>query len=170
LTRERKQQLVVIAGIILAIFVLFKFAFFLAQREQRRPNPPTVKFEPQQPMRYNQGTSETPQQPREQVRTGTPVRVRDDSFGVAQKNVTLVVHAKRSSWLRVKVDGKIVFQATLRAGAVETWKADDSIELSGRYLNQLEYELNGKLIGTLGRKDRKAKRLIVTKDGLTVTQ
>jgi len=68
------------------------------------------------------------------------------------------------------VVGVIVFQSTLRLGAVETWMADKNIEISGRNIHQLEFELNGKMIGALGRKDRRAKRLVVTKDGLKVTK
>ncbi|VAX36376.1 hypothetical protein MNBD_UNCLBAC01-1018 [hydrothermal vent metagenome] len=87
-----------------------------------------------------------------------------------QKNVTLTVRAKKPCWLRVRADGHVVFQTTLRLGAVETWVADEKIEISGRNIHELEFELNGKMIGTLGRKDRRAKRLIVTKDGLKVTK
>ncbi len=88
----------------------------------------------------------------------------------AMDNVTLTVRAKKNSWLRVSADGNIVFQSTLRLGSVETWMAEEKIEISGKNINSLEFELNGKMIGTLGREDRKAKKLVVTKDGLTVTQ
>ncbi|MFT5387436.1 MAG: cytoskeletal protein RodZ [Candidatus Omnitrophota bacterium] len=85
-------------------------------------------------------------------------------------NVTLTVRAKKNSWLRVAVDGNVVFQSTLRTGSVETWIATDKVEISGKNINFLEFELNGKMIGSLGREDRSAKKLVVTKDGLTVTQ
>ncbi|HBR14770.1 MAG TPA: hypothetical protein DD723_04400 [Candidatus Omnitrophica bacterium] len=86
------------------------------------------------------------------------------------KNVILTVRAKQNSWLNVKVDGAIVFQSTLKRGVVETWMANEKIEISGRNINQLEFEANGKMIGTLGRADRTAKTVIVTKDGLSVTK
>ena len=86
------------------------------------------------------------------------------------ENVTLTVRANKNSWLRVSADDQVVFQSTLRLGSVETWMAKDKIEISGKNINSLEFELNGKMIGSLGREDRKAKKLIVTKDGLTVTQ
>ncbi len=87
-----------------------------------------------------------------------------------EKNIVLTVRAKKKSWLQVKVDGEVVFQSNLRMGAVETWLADDKIEISGKNINQLEFELNGKMIGALGRKDRRARRVIITKDGLSVTR
>ncbi|VAW13105.1 hypothetical protein MNBD_BACTEROID05-1283 [hydrothermal vent metagenome] len=89
---------------------------------------------------------------------------------IVTKDVTLTVRAKESSFLIVKSDNTIVFQATLRRGSVETWMADEKIELSGKRINQLEFELNGKMIGALGRKERRAKRVIVTKDGLSVSK
>ncbi len=87
-----------------------------------------------------------------------------------EKNIVLTVRARKRSWLQVKVDGEVVFQSNLRMGAVETWLADNKIEISGRNINQLEFELNGKMIGTLGRKDRRARRVIITKEGLSVTR
>lgn len=85
-----------------------------------------------------------------------------------KKNITLTVRAKRESWLRVKADGNVVFQATLGKGAVETWNANKEIEIAGRNINSLEFELNGKLIGSLGREGSSAKKVLVTKDGLSV--
>lgn len=85
-----------------------------------------------------------------------------------RKKIHLTVRAKKDSWLQVKVDEEIVFQSTLKRGTVETWSADETIELAGRNINELEFELNGKMIGSLGREDRRAKHVVVTKNGLTV--
>jgi cytoskeletal protein RodZ len=86
------------------------------------------------------------------------------------KKVTLVVRARTDSWLSVKADGQVVFQFTLPRGSVKTWLADESIEISGRNLDQLELELNGKMIGPLGRRQRGAKTILIKEDGLTVTR
>lgn len=86
----------------------------------------------------------------------------------AQKKITLTARAKKDSWLRVRSDGVVVFQSTLSRGSVETWIARERIEISGKNINQLEFELNGKLIGALSRRDYDAKNVIVTKDGLSV--
>lgn len=82
--------------------------------------------------------------------------------------VSLTVRAKRSTWLQVKTDGMVVFQSTLNKGAVESWTAKDKIEISGKNVNELELELNGKVIGSLGKADSLARKLIITKEGLTV--
>ena len=89
---------------------------------------------------------------------------------VAKKLISLSVRANRKCWLRVEADGEVVFQSILKRGAVETWEADQKIEISGKHISELEFELNGKLIGTLGRKDRRAKKVVFTKGGFSVAQ
>jgi cytoskeletal protein RodZ len=84
------------------------------------------------------------------------------------RRIELTVRATKSGWLQVKTDGQIVFQSMLKKGAAETWSASDEIELSGKNINLLEFELNGKLLGALGPTDRGAKRVVFTKDGLSV--
>ncbi len=87
-----------------------------------------------------------------------------------QDNVTVTVKARKDSWLRVEADGRVVFQSALNKGNVETWSADEKIELSGKNVSELEFELNGKVIGTLGRRDRRAKKIIFTQNGFSVKQ
>lgn len=82
--------------------------------------------------------------------------------------VSLAVKPKANAWVQVKVDGAVVYQSTLKKGVPESWTAKDRIELSGKDIDNLEYEINGKMIGSLGRSDAQARRLIVTKEGLTV--
>ena len=84
------------------------------------------------------------------------------------KRIDLTVRATKSGWLQVKADGQVVFQSTLKKGAAEAWSAADEIELSGKNINLLEFELNGKMLGALGPSDRGAKRVVFTKDGLSV--
>ncbi len=84
------------------------------------------------------------------------------------KSVSLTVRATKKGWLQVTTDGVPVFQSTIKQGDTETWQADGVIELSGKNIDFLEFEVNGKMIGLLGRADRGAKRIVVTKDGLTV--
>ncbi len=85
-------------------------------------------------------------------------------------NVIVTVRARRNSWLRVAVDGRVVFQSVMKRGTVETWRAAKKVELAGKNISDLEFELNGKVIGTLGRKDRHAKKVVFTKNGFSVKQ
>ena len=87
----------------------------------------------------------------------------------AQANVvTLPVRAKKNNWLQVRADNVVVFQSAVNKGDVETWNAEDRMEISGKNLNDLDFEVNGKMIGSLGKSERLARKLIVSKDGLTV--
>ena len=107
-----------------------------------------------------------PVESKEEVKSSSS---KDSSTSVA-RNVVLTARAKKDIWLIVKSDDQVVFQSTLSTGSVETWLANKNIEISGRNLNQLEFELNGKMMGPLGRQDRQAKRIVFTKDGLSVTK
>lgn len=182
-TRQRMRQVVITVGIFLALFVIFKLIGFLTSRE---PKPAVtkeaIKKESGQIEVAGKKIKKIVQQPRKEVRQMTPKIIAPAVIAqpskplvkvpsaVVQKNVILTVRANQNSWLRVKTDGMVVFQSTLKIGAVETWLANDEIEISGRNINQLEFELNGKMIGTLGRKDRNAKKVVITKRGLSVKQ
>ncbi|MBI5150881.1 MAG: DUF4115 domain-containing protein [Candidatus Omnitrophica bacterium] len=87
-----------------------------------------------------------------------------------QKDIILTVRAKKDSWLRVAADGIVVFQSSLAYGKSESWIASEKIEISGKNMQQLEFELNGKLLGALSRRDRNATKVVITRDGLSVIQ
>lgn len=82
--------------------------------------------------------------------------------------VEVAVRAMRDTWVQVKTDDKVVFQTTLTKGSMEDWSADNRIELSGRNIDQLDMEVNGKHIGSLGGGERRIKKVLITKEGLTV--
>jgi len=82
--------------------------------------------------------------------------------------VEVAVRAIKDTWLRVKADGHVVFETTLSKGSMESWSADNQIELSGRDIEQLDMEVNGKHIGTLGGGERRIRRVLITQEGLTV--
>ncbi len=88
----------------------------------------------------------------------------------AAKRTDLVVRAKKDSWVQVKVDDAVVFRSVLKKGAVETWHAKNTIELSGKDISDLEYELNGKIIGPLGKENRRAKKVVIDRNGFSVKQ
>ncbi len=221
LTRKQKQQIVVVIGGVLSLFLFFKIISIFIHKPSsgkekgfvkkageviKKETPAKKNFQEKKIRQKSSGNikragkvfkkekfsgkkfSKTvkrgvkkEQAKNVQTRVTTAVEKKINSVNLVKtatapstpvqsvrKNVTLTVRAKKSSWLRVKSDGVVVFQSTLRLGSVETWMADEKIEISGRNINQLEFELNGKMIGSLGRKDRGAKGLIITKDGLRV--
>src|SRR5207244_12226056 len=74
--------------------------------------------------------------------------------------VSLAVRAVKDSSVQVKVDGKIVFQMKMKKGTMESWEAKDQIELSGKNINELDLEVNGDHIGSMGSSERGAKRVV----------
>ena len=191
LTRKRKRQIVIAVGIVLALFLFIKMIGFFMGSGTRPPEKKDiakaeiVKKETVKQTTVKSAAKKVVEENQKKVRRGSPkvaaLKVKPKvqpalklksaavvSVPVVAKEITLTVRAKKNSWLRVRTDGNIVFQSTLRLGVVETWTADDEIEISGKNIDQLEFELNGKMIGTLGRKDRNAKKVVITKNGLSV--
>ena len=82
--------------------------------------------------------------------------------------VEAAIRAIRDTWIQVKTDDKVVFQMTLSKGSMESWSANNRIELSGRDLELLNMEVNNKQIGFLGGGDRRVRRVLITQEGLTV--
>jgi len=187
-TRQRKQQIVIVVGGMLGLFLITKLFGAIFHRPKVSEPKKTVKaaevkkssVAEKEVKSGNRKDEKKKTQPVKRVEKkitvkNTPMVVTrsepaplPSTASTIQKNIILTVRAKENSWLRVKTDGDTVFQSTLRTGAVETWLADNSIEISGGNISQLEFDLNGKLIGALGRKDRNAKRVVITKDGLSV--
>ncbi|MCA9401476.1 MAG: helix-turn-helix domain-containing protein [Candidatus Omnitrophica bacterium] len=182
-TKQRKQRIVIVIGIGLSLFLIFKAVTFLIHLFSSNPSRTTKKVSANKtpgaalPQNTEDKKKIKVQVVTPQTQTAEPVQSPQTNPAVpaavtstpVTKDVTLTVRAKQDSWLRVKSDGNVVFQSTLQRGSVETWIADDQIEISGRNISQLEFELNGKWIGSLGRNDRKAKLVTVTKDGLKVS-
>ena len=163
-TRERKRQIVIGAGIVLALFLTGKVFVFIGKAISAGKEKALLTKEINVPKKKEPPVKiAAAPHPENKAKTEVPA-------AQTAKGVILTARAKKDCWLRVKVDGRIVFQSTLAAGVSEIWRADDQVEISGKNLNQLEFELNGRTIGSLGRVDSKAKAIVVTKDGLSVTK
>ncbi|MDE2027297.1 MAG: DUF4115 domain-containing protein [Candidatus Omnitrophica bacterium] len=102
--------------------------------------------------------------------TAAPVAARHTMVAAPSRNrkAEVAVRASRNVWLRVKTDGTVVFETVLRKGSLETWTAKDKIEMSGRDLQRLDMEINGKHVGFLGGGGRRISWVVITPEGLTV--
>jgi cytoskeletal protein RodZ len=186
LTGEKKQLIAKVVGILLALFIFSKFVGCVRTMMVAKPKKEKV-VKITNDLKQNKGAQskqsagagkntnkeKTPVSNKNVVKpaalAANPAAESVSKPEVQQdRSVTLTVRAQEDSWLRVKADGNVVFQSTLKKGVPETWTAKETVELSGKNINQLEFELNGKMIGVLGRNDRGARQLIVTKDGLSV--
>ncbi len=154
------KMIYIILGFSLALFLLFQGVTFLTHKTPA----PSAKVSPQE-----EALKITPTVPLKVAIKNTKGSEDASSTNPAQ-DITVSVRTKKDSWLQVKVDGRIVFQSTLRRGAFETWNGHDAIIISGKNINQLEFEINGKLIGALSKSSRPAKEVVINKTGLTVTK
>jgi cytoskeletal protein RodZ len=190
-TPERKKQVGTFVVIVVGLFIVFKVLGWIKYKWTHRPVKIAAKIEDKKEKNISKidkkeqaktVVKETPKEVKVTIKEEKPViqevssvipppvQNTQTSSASVTKNVTLTARAKKSIWLSVKADGVVVFQSTLGSGSVETWLANDKIEISGRNLSQLEFELNGKMMGTLGREDRQAKRIVFTKEGLSVSK
>ncbi|MCM8800454.1 MAG: DUF4115 domain-containing protein [Candidatus Omnitrophica bacterium] len=88
---------------------------------------------------------------------------------VPGNGIRLVIEAKDNCWIKLSLDGKVVFQNILIKGKAETWQAKDKIELSLGNAGAVVLEVNGKVMPALGKKGQAIKNIIITpKEGLRV--
>ena len=67
-------------------------------------------------------------------------------------------------WLRLKVDGRIIFESILRKGASETWEANENFTIWTGRAHALRLSLNGSYIGTAG--NGVVKNLVIDRRGM----
>lgn len=85
-----------------------------------------------------------------------------------EAKLVLIARAKNKTWLQVKIDGKVVFQAILPKGAAESWQAGEKIELWVGDAGNLELEFNGRLLGKIGRPGQIIRHAVLTRNGLSI--
>jgi len=179
---ERRQNLKKLIGIIIVLFLFIGFVKAMAMK--RRENAPARIVKQKEPRKIQapqdtQKTKKVSPPPSAAAKSEpvpaeasapTPVETTTEvkSPVPSGKKISLTVRAKRGIWLQVKADGTVVFQSTLKQGVAETWTAETKIEISGKNMGELDFELNGKAIGSLGKSDRMARRIVVTKEGFSV--
>jgi len=92
------------------------------------------------------------------------VKVKVMPAPVITKELVLEVKTKQECWMKVKADGKIVFQNILKKGKVEKWSAKQQLELRIGKPEAIEASLNGEPIDL---KRAQVKRtLIITHEGI----
>ena len=128
----------------------------IVQQTQKRTLPKPVAAEPQK---------ELPKLQKEAMPSASVVA--PASTVEAAKKIDLAVRARKDSWVQVNVDNQIVFRSILKKGSVETWSAKKNIEISGKDIGELEFELNGKIIGSLSKENRKAKKIVIDQNGFS---
>ena len=85
------------------------------------------------------------------------------------KKSTITVKAKRKCFLKVKVNGDVVFEGILLRGVAETWQGKE-IEMQISDGSAIEIEVNGRLIGAITRIRKPIKSFKITPSGISVTK
>jgi len=180
-SKDRQRQIVKGIGILIALFLCMRIVgCFSGKKDDRKAAERPKKIEVVSPQKVAEQKLVIPAVP---AKTKTPAPKPAQTAAetkaatpspkpVPEKKepdkVRLTIKTLKGGWLQIKVDGAVVMESTLSAGTVESWEADREIVISGRTIHNLEFELNGKMLGTLGRQDRNARRVVITKKGLAV--
>ncbi|MCR4337425.1 MAG: DUF4115 domain-containing protein [Candidatus Omnitrophica bacterium] len=174
--RRRQQQLVRFAGLAFALFLLIKAGgcvrgcFVGHPSKEKETKVAAKKIEKKSlPEKSKEVKVEKPSVTSAPAVVESPKKTEAvSSTSTEREKVHLTVKAEKRSWIQVKVDGDIVFQSVLEKGMAETWSGKKAIEISGKAIHNLAFELNGKGLGKLGRADRDARRVVFNEDGLSV--
>ena len=84
------------------------------------------------------------------------------------EELVVTLTAKKNCFLKVIVDGKLLFDGQLTEGAVETWRGDKEIEMKIRDGSAIALEVNGKDIPTLTSLRKPIKSLKITPSGIVI--
>ncbi len=84
---------------------------------------------------------------------------------VPTRALELAVSAQRTTWIRVRADGKLLAQQRLERGAKERWTAKKQFELVIARPSEVTLELNGQPISSFAIAHR--GRLLITHQGIT---
>ncbi len=149
-----------VIGALLVVFVLVKISGCIAAQLSKK----TSAKKQAQPVLPASTAEKKP-------KTTAPV-VPEPAQAVSAKSINskvqVAARAVKDTWFRVKADNRVVFESTLRKGSLENWSADKEIELSGKDIERLDLEINGKHVGSLGGGERRIRKVVITKEGLTV--
>ena len=92
---------------------------------------------------------------------------KSDIFPIPEdKPITLSLQASDDVWMRVKRDGKIVFENTLPKGKIQEWSADDKIDLWAGRAEVLNFTISGKRVGKIA--SGNVKNIQLSRQGLKI--
>ncbi|MFA5271914.1 MAG: RodZ domain-containing protein [Candidatus Omnitrophota bacterium] len=98
--------------------------------------------------------------------TKTPVPVTQNK----SKAVTALLGVKKDCYVRVRVDGKVLFEGVLKKGVSETWKGRKEIEFKISDGSSVYLEVNGKPLPSLTSSHKPIKSLKITSSGVAVSK
>ncbi|MBI3602522.1 MAG: DUF4115 domain-containing protein [Candidatus Omnitrophica bacterium] len=166
LTAKNRKNLLRIIAMVAAVVIVVRIVGCVTAAIKSRPKNPKIVVQMKEIKKQHPFKKEQPKTDEETAVVSQSVhKVSAES---ENHKVTLTARAAKDSRIQVKADGKVVFQMTMKKGTMENWEAQKQIELSGRNINALDLEVNGKHIGSLGSFNHRVKMVLITKEGLTV--
>jgi hypothetical protein len=85
-------------------------------------------------------------------------------------NIVASLTAKRDCFIRVKVDGKVLFEGVLKKGMSESWKGHREIEFRIADGSAVYLEVNGKSLPSLTSSSKSIKSLKINSSGISVVK
>ncbi|MDO8681995.1 MAG: flagellar biosynthetic protein FliO [Armatimonadota bacterium] len=77
------------------------------------------------------------------------------------QGVQLTVAASELAWVKVRVDGRTVFQGNLRPGWIKTWRAEKVIYFETGNAGGVRLSLNGRKLNLIGRRGQVTTRIFI---------
>lgn len=143
----KKKIILLITALVIIFVVWFVLASFIGFIKSRMFQAPKNKFE----------------------NTLSKKETTSDNFGTgiqAVQEINATLRVRRDCFVRVKVDGGLVFEGVLRSGVVESWQAKDEIEFKISDGSSIDLEVNGTLYPPLSKIRKPIKSLRITKEGI----
>ncbi|MBU0693088.1 MAG: DUF4115 domain-containing protein [Candidatus Omnitrophica bacterium] len=91
-----------------------------------------------------------------------------NEVNINSEEIITSLTAKKDCFLRIRVDGKLLFEGILKKGMKETWKADKEMELKISDASAVYLEVNGKPLPHLTSMRKPIKSLKITHSGISV--
>jgi cytoskeletal protein RodZ len=103
-------------------------------------------------------------------RTTVEREEKDDEAVTFEKanDLTVSLTAKKKCFIRVVVDGKLLFEGVIDKGAIESWKAQNELEFKISDGSAIYLEVNGKPVPKLTSIRKPIKSLKITPSGISV--
>ncbi len=94
-----------------------------------------------------------------------PIKIKKEAL---LSGIRLGLRTRESTWVMLKVDGRVVVQRKLEKGRGENYDGKDKIELSVGNGGAIELEVNGQVFSKLGRWGEPIKAVITKEEGLII--
>lgn len=144
--RLKLKTLAVILAVFIGSFILFRIAKAISSQKSSPSSGKTIS---------------AVSRPKKTTTVGNPKALPSGTIKVG-------IRAKQKCYLTLKMDGRIVFQGELRKGVHESWDAKDKVEFSLNNAGAVQMQINGKDIGSIGRRNQAVKGLITRESGLQI--